>query len=175
MNVERDRVASLHCELADPSGRARTPSRKRRGRGAAGRPRGRPDPAPEPAGAREVGSSLRIGPRGAPVVILVDGEPVPCFAGETVAAALLADGRRELRRSPRTGGPRGAFCLMGACQECAIRIDGQVEPACMVEVRDGLVVECRGALEPEESEPGGADAGRRSDEDEGARPGNGAP
>ena len=130
-------------------------------------------PPPSTPEAREVGSSLRIGPRGAPVVILVDGEPVPCFAGETVAAALLADGRRELRRSPRAGGPRGAFCLMGACQECAIRIGGRVEPACTVQVRNGLVVECRGALEPEEPEPGGA--GLRSDEDEGARPGNGAP
>ena len=93
-------------------------------------------------------TSLRIGPRGAPVVILVDGEPVPCFAGETVAAALLAHGRRHLRKSPRAGGPRGAFCLMGACQECAIRIGGRLAPACMVEVRDGLVVECRGASEP---------------------------
>ena len=95
-------------------------------------------------------TSLRIGPRGEPVVILVDGEPVPCFSGETVAAALLAHGRRDLRTSPREGGPRGAFCLMGACQECAIRIGGRVEPACMVEVRDGLVVECRGAAEPAE-------------------------
>lgn len=99
-----------------------------------------------------MGGSLRIGPRGAPVVILVDGQPVPCFAGESVAAALLAAGRRRLRRSPRAGGPRGAFCLMGACQECAIRIDGRMAPACMVEVRDGLVVECRGASEP--GEPG---------------------
>ena len=119
-----------------------------------------------------MGASLRIGPRGAPVVILVDGEPVPCFAGETVAAALLADGRRELRRSPRAGGPRGAFCLMGACQECAIRIDGRVEPACMVEVRDGLAVECRGASEPGEVGTGRSDSDE--DEDEGARPVNGA-
>ena len=118
---------------------------------------------------REVSASLRIGPRGAPVVILVDGDPVPCFAGETVAAALLADGRRQFRRSPRAGGPRGAFCLMGACQECAIRIDGRVEPACMVQVRDGLVVECRGA-----SEPAGVGAGGL-DEDEGTRPMNAAP
>ena len=100
-------------------------------------------------------TSLRIGPRGTPVVILVDGEPVPCFADETVAAALLAHGRRQFRRSPREGAPRGAFCLMGACQECAIRIDGRLEPACMTPVRDGLVVECRGAsgLPPTEPPP----------------------
>ena len=93
-------------------------------------------------------ASLRIGRRGPPVVIRVDGEPVPCFAGESVAAALLAAGRRDLRTSPGAGEPRGAFCLMGACQECAIRIDGRLQPACLVEVRDGLAVECGGASEP---------------------------
>ena len=93
-------------------------------------------------------ASLRIGRRGPPVVIRVDGEPVACFAGESVAAALLAAGRREFRKSPGTGQPRGAFCLMGACQECAIRIDGRLQSACLVEVHDGLAVECRGASEP---------------------------
>ena len=94
---------------------------------------------------------LRIGPRGAPLSLRVDGEPVPCFAGETVAAALLASGRTRLRGSPRAGEPRGAFCLMGSCQECVIRIDGRLEPACLAEVRDGMEVECRGAADP----PGG--------------------
>ena len=73
---------------------------------------------------------------------------MPCFSGETVAAALLAHGRRQLRRSPGEGAPRGAFCLMGACQECAVRIGGRLDLACLVEVRDGLAVECRGAADP---------------------------
>ena len=101
------------------------------------------------ASSPRVSTALRIGPaRGTPLTLLVDGEPVPCFAGETVAAALLASGRRRLRRSPRAQAPRGAFCLMGSCQECVIRIDGRLEPACLTEVRDGLVVECRGAAAP---------------------------
>ncbi len=101
------------------------------------------------ASSPRVSTALRIGPaRGTPLTLLVDGEPVPCFAGETVAAALLASGRRRLRRSPRAQAPRGAFCLMGSCQECVIRIDGRLEPACLTEVRDGLVVECRGAADP---------------------------
>ena len=91
---------------------------------------------------------LRIGPRGAPLTVRVDGEPVTCFAGETVAAALLASGRSRLRGSPRTGEPRGVFCLMGSCQECVIRVDGRLEPACLTEARDGMVVERRGAADP---------------------------
>ena len=108
---------------------------------------------------RAAGRSLRIGPRGDCVEILVDGEPVRCFAGETVAAALVAAGRRQLRASPRAGEPRGAFCLMGACQECAIRIAGRLQPACMVEVRDGLVVERRGASDPPREPPATGDSG----------------
>ena len=122
-------------------------------------PGAEPDPAILSA-ARGVSASLRIGARGAPVLILVDGEAVTCFAGETVAAALIANGRRWLRSSPTAGAPRGAFCLMGACQECTIRVDGRLAPACMTGVRDGLVVECRGAWEPadERNRPDGLPA-----------------
>ena len=113
-----------------------------------------PDAAREdPRRTRSVTASLRFGARGAPVVIHVDGTPLTCFAGETVATALLAHGRRRLRASPRTGESRGPFCLMGTCQECAVRIDGRVEPACMVEVRDGLRVECGGPFEPADGGP----------------------
>lgn len=73
--------------------------------------------------------------------ITVDAAPVRARAGESVATALMADGRLRLRRSPREGAPRGAFCLMGVCQECVVRIDGIRRPACLVEVRDGMVVE----------------------------------
>ena len=48
---------------------------------------------------RGVTASLRIGPRGEAVVILVDGAAVPCFAGETVAAARIADDPDEGRRA----------------------------------------------------------------------------
>lgn len=75
------------------------------------------------------------------ITITVDGRPLACRAGETVATALLAAGFCKLRTSPRTGAPRGAFCMMGVCQECAIRIDDRVQQACLVQVRPGLRVE----------------------------------
>jgi sarcosine oxidase subunit alpha len=34
---------------------------------------------------------------------------------------------------------------MGACQECAIHVDGVLKQACMVPVREGMIVELRGA------------------------------
>lgn len=83
--------------------------------------------------------------RGAAVTVTVDGRPVACRAGETVAAALLAAGIVRLRRSPRAGTPRGAFCMMGVCQECAIRIDGRIRQACLMTVAEGMAVALDGA------------------------------
>ena len=60
--------------------------------------------------------------------------------GEMLAAALFAAGYRRLRRSPRNAAPRGMFCLMGACQECLVRVDGKPVLACQVSVYEGMTV-----------------------------------
>jgi D-hydroxyproline dehydrogenase subunit gamma len=75
------------------------------------------------------------------VSITVDGVARNVPAGRSVAAALLAIGVRRLRASPREGAARGAFCMMGVCQECLVRIDGRQRQACMVTVRPGLAVQ----------------------------------
>lgn len=72
--------------------------------------------------------------------ILVDGVPVEATPGQSVAAALMAAGILRLRSSPRQNAPRGAFCLMGVCQECVLHFDGIALPACQVPVRPGLSV-----------------------------------
>ncbi len=74
------------------------------------------------------------------VTLIVDGEPVQALAGQSVAAALLGAGFRFLRRSPRAGAPRGAFCMMGVCQECLVRIGGETVQSCLAEVADGMAV-----------------------------------
>ena len=75
------------------------------------------------------------------VTIELDGRPLSGDLGASVASLLLAAGTRTLRRSPRAGTPRGAFCLMGVCQECLVRIDGTLRQACLVEAKDGMRVE----------------------------------
>jgi predicted molibdopterin-dependent oxidoreductase YjgC len=79
------------------------------------------------------------------VEVLVDGQSVRLPQGMVLATALATAGYRELRRSPRAGSPRGAFCLMGACQECAIFVDGNLRQACMSTVTQGMQIELRGA------------------------------
>ncbi|KRE15999.1 hypothetical protein ASE66_09485 [Bosea sp. Root483D1] len=70
-----------------------------------------------------------------------DGEMLTASEGETLAAALYAQGRRTLRTSRDDDGPRGAFCFMGVCQECVVSIDGRLTEACRTPVHEGLVVE----------------------------------
>ena len=85
---------------------------------------------------------LRIGSaRTRTVSFRYDGEVLTASEGETLAAALYAQGRRTLRISRDDGGPRGAFCFMGVCQECVVSIAGQLTEACRTPVHDGLVVE----------------------------------
>jgi D-hydroxyproline dehydrogenase subunit gamma len=86
-------------------------------------------------------SRLPLGPevaRGPRVTILLDGEPVEAYEGETVAAVLLARGEIATRSTPR-GEPRGIFCGMGVCFDCLMIVDGVPNTrACMTWVREGL-------------------------------------
>jgi len=79
--------------------------------------------------------------RGEPIDLLVDGEVIQAYDGETIAAALTAAGRRVFRHAPRTGAPRGVFCGIGACFECLVTVEGMGEVrSCMVAVRPGMRV-----------------------------------
>ena len=75
------------------------------------------------------------------VALRWNGTEVRCRDGKTVAVALLCAGWLDVRRSPGTGSPRGAFCMMGVCQECLVRIDGVLRQACLTPVEDGMRVE----------------------------------
>jgi len=90
-----------------------------------------------------MGRRLPLGPaiaRGPAVTIHVDGRPVDAYAGETVAAALLAAGVIATRTTSG-GEPRGVFCGMGVCFDCLAVIDGVPNTrACMTYVRDGMDV-----------------------------------
>jgi D-hydroxyproline dehydrogenase subunit gamma len=70
----------------------------------------------------------------------VNGVATPARPGQSLAAALLSAGIRVLRRSPRAGGARGAFCMMGICQECLVEVDGRAVQACMTRVAAGMAV-----------------------------------
>lgn len=82
--------------------------------------------------------------RGGSITITVDGMRIECFAGETVAAAMLAAAHVVFRVDARGQG-RGMFCNMGVCSECLITLvaSGRRVRACLIEARDGMEVTTR--------------------------------
>jgi len=80
--------------------------------------------------------------RGERLTFTFDGEPIVAFRGESVAAALLAAGRRTLRSTAVNSEPRGVFCGMGVCFDCLVVIDGEPNRrACVTFVAEGMRVE----------------------------------
>ena len=77
---------------------------------------------------------------GEPVALTIDGERVEARRGQTIAAALIASGRRVFRRTRNAGKPRGLYCGLGVCFDCLVKVDGRTERACMTKVQDGMQV-----------------------------------
>ena len=76
------------------------------------------------------------------VRLLVNGQPIEAYAGETVLAALLAAGFKTIKKNPVSHEPRGALCGMGVCFECTVTINGVPNiRACVTEVQEGMKVE----------------------------------
>jgi Uncharacterized anaerobic dehydrogenase len=80
------------------------------------------------------------GPAGE-VPFTFDGRSMAGAPGDTVAAALLANGVRAGRRTPVGGSPRGPYCMMGVCFDCLVTIDGAAnQQGCMIPLRAGMQV-----------------------------------
>ncbi|HWQ58186.1 MAG TPA: (2Fe-2S)-binding protein [Clostridia bacterium] len=77
----------------------------------------------------------------AEIPIIVDGKTLMAHEGETVAAALSANGVRTFRYTAKRREPRGLFCGIGQCTDCVMEIDGEPNRrTCMTLVRAGMVV-----------------------------------
>ena len=78
---------------------------------------------------------------GRTVGIEFDGRRLQVPANGSVAAALLASGVSRLRSTPVSGAPRAPYCMMGACFDCLVEIDGVASrQACLVPVCAGMSI-----------------------------------
>lgn len=77
-----------------------------------------------------------------PVVhITVNGTVMEAREGDTVAAALTANGVRVFRHTAKRDEPRGLFCGIGQCTDCVMEVDGRPNVrTCITRVREGMVV-----------------------------------
>jgi predicted molibdopterin-dependent oxidoreductase YjgC len=93
-------------------------------------------------------------PKSDTLTVYFAGRAIAARAGDSIAAALLADGITVTRHTPVSGAARGPYCMMGACFDCLAVVDGRPSvQTCMTEVRDGMRIDrqdgARGlAIEP---------------------------
>ena len=70
----------------------------------------------------------------------LDGQPASGLLGDTLLTAVLT-GSEHLRGSDFSAEPRAGFCMMGACQDCWVRLgEGQRVRACSTLLEAGQIV-----------------------------------
>jgi aerobic-type carbon monoxide dehydrogenase small subunit (CoxS/CutS family) len=70
----------------------------------------------------------------------LDGQPARGLLGDTLLTAVLT-AEEHLRGSDFSAQPRAGFCLMGACQDCWVRLaDGSRVRACSTLLEAGQEV-----------------------------------
>jgi predicted molibdopterin-dependent oxidoreductase YjgC len=69
----------------------------------------------------------------------LDGASAIAYEGDTILTAVLTVRARLAEPGP-VDGPRAGFCLMGACQECWVAVDGTPMRACGTLVAAGMRV-----------------------------------
>jgi predicted molibdopterin-dependent oxidoreductase YjgC len=80
----------------------------------------------------EVGSTRTVS-------LSFNDQPIEVPAGMSVAAALLMSGINRFRATPVSEAPRAPYCMMGACFDCLVEIDGAPNrQSCLIEVANGM-------------------------------------
>jgi hypothetical protein len=103
--------------------------------------------------------------RGEPFIFEVDGASVPAFAGETVAAALMAEGRRALRVTAGRKEGRGYYCGMGVCWDCMMWLEGEGSvQTCQLLAAPGMRLRSMKGAGPREASPDAAEAESHPDD-----------
>ncbi|MEM7566066.1 MAG: 2Fe-2S iron-sulfur cluster-binding protein [Pseudomonadota bacterium] len=82
------------------------------------------------------------------IAFTFDGTPLTGAPTQSIAAALVGAGIREMRRT-EGGAARGVFCGMGVCQDCLVTVDGMPNRrSCMTALKDGMAVTTQPARAP---------------------------
>ncbi len=76
----------------------------------------------------------------ASVVFTWRGEALEARAGDTIAAALFANGVRVFGEHPRDGSRQGIFCANGHCSQCTVVANGLPIKACTTRIEPGMAI-----------------------------------
>ena len=76
-----------------------------------------------------------------------NGQPLTAREGDTIAAALMANGIRVFRQTAKRHEPRGLYCAIGQCTDCVMVVDGRPNVrTCVTLVKEGMRVETQFGL-----------------------------
>jgi len=77
--------------------------------------------------------------RGEPFNLEIDGRPVQAFPGETIAAVLMAMGRRAWQHAEGQAVAGAVYCGIGLCFGCLVTVDDVAGVrACVTPARAGM-------------------------------------
>lgn len=77
----------------------------------------------------------------ADMTVHINGQPVTAAIGETVLSVIQSLGVRQVARNDHNQ-ISGAYCGMGLCQCCLVKINGRHKRrACQTVVREGMLIE----------------------------------
>lgn len=82
------------------------------------------------------------------VNIIVDGKAIQAVEGEQILAALISNGIIINRYTVKRKEPRGLFCGIGQCTDCAMIVNGKPNVrTCVTPVQEGMVIETQYGVE----------------------------
>lgn len=80
--------------------------------------------------------------RGRRVMFYFEGSRMWGYEGESVAAALIANGVKLFRYSKKESRPRGFFCAIGRCASCNMVVNGVPNTrVCVTPLKGGMRIE----------------------------------
>ncbi len=70
-----------------------------------------------------------------------NAQPLVAKAGETISAALFANGIHIFGHHQKDNSPQGIFCANGQCSQCMVIVNGIPVKACMEIIQEGMKIE----------------------------------
>ena len=72
-----------------------------------------------------------------------EGKTYQAYEGDSIAAALLANGITKSKKVYASDKCRGPFCMMGVCYECVVLIDNKSVQGCMNPIKEGMNIQMK--------------------------------
>lgn len=91
--------------------------------------------------------------KGNKVHFTFDGKDLIGFAGESIAAALKANGIMIHRYTSKSHKPRGIFCAIGRCTDCVMIVNGKPNVrTCITQLEEGMTVQTQYGVLPKQGD-----------------------